>query len=261
MAVTNTFEIFEGKLGGGKTYNAVVRIIDRLRQGGVVATNIQLSKEAVTNLVASRWGIQLQLDKQLFILNEEQISQFHAHIPLGDGVGFNPLIVVDEFHLWFNSRDFADNFKKSRPTLTFITQARKLHVDLILISQSMFNVDKQFVRMLHAVWRFRDLEKWVVPGLGIRFPFAQNYILGVQFDQDAKTVVARHWVKKDKDIFPCYETTALLRPITDLSSNVVSNLQLDKIKKPPFDWRTLRPALFVIAFALSIIVRFYFFKY
>jgi hypothetical protein len=231
MAVTNSFEIFEGRLGGGKTYTSTLRIIDRLRQGGIVATNVQLNKEAIDKLIRDRYGVVPNLDKQLFMLSEEEICDFYKHIPLGDGTGLNPLIVMDEFHLWFNSRDYGQTHKQHRPTLTFITQARKLHVDLLLISQSALNVDKQFIRQLHGIWRFRDMGKFIIPGLGIKLPFVGSYILGARFDQDGTTLIDRHWIKKDPQVFKCYETTALLRPIENLSGNITKNLSLDKIQK------------------------------
>lgn len=257
MGVTNTFEIFEGRIGGGKSYNAVLRIIDRLRLGGIVATNIELNRPAVEDLIRNRFKVIPRLDDQLFELKEDQIEHFERHIPLGNGSGLNPLIVIDEFHLWFNSRDFSKNHTQSRGTLTFITQARKLHVDLLLISQSALNVDKQFVRMLHGIWRFRDLEKWILPGLGFRMPFSKKYILAVNYDQDGRTITQRQWVKKDTDIFKCYETTALLRPIADLSAMVKDSLTLEAVKPKPFKQR--RPYLFkfligfLVAFTLVIL--------
>lgn len=251
MAVTNLFEIFEGRLGGGKTYNATVRIIDRLRRGGVVATNIELNREEIAKMISSRWGVVPRLDEQLFNLTEDQIGDFYKHIPLGTGQGVNPLIVLDEFHLWFNSRDYGSTDKKHRPTLTFITQARKLHVDLLLISQSALNMDKQFVRQLHKIWRFRDLEKWVMPGLGFRMPFSKKFILAVEYDQNGRDLIERHWVKKDPEVFKCYETTALLRPILDLSQVKGQQLVLDRV-----DSRTIlqkhMPTIKAVGFSLLV---------
>lgn len=252
MAVTNTFEIYEGRLGGGKTYTATLKIIDRLRRGGIVATNIQLNKHAIIQLISERYSVKCDLTKQLYELPEDQIFDFQKYIPLGTGDGLNPLIVMDEFHLWFNSRDYSITHKNHRNTLTFITQARKLHVDLLLISQSALNVDKQFIRQLHGVWRFRDMSKFIIPGLGIKLPFVGSYILGARFDQDMKTLIDRHWIKKDPRIFKCYETTALLRPIEDLSSNVVQNLVLDKVKVTRYNFDNVKGYLIATATAVAI---------
>jgi len=254
---TNTFEIFEGRLGGGKTYSATVRILDRLRRGGVVCTNIQLDVEKIRELCASRWGVILQPDKQFFFLDEEQITGFYKHIPIGTGFGLNPLIVMDEFHLWFNARDFGSTDKKARSTLNFITQCRKKHVDLILISQSALNVDKQFVRQLHAIWRFRDMAKWKIPGLGFT-PFWLNHkILSCQYDQDGKTLSERFWVKKDPAVFGCYATDSLLRPILDLSENVVDNVSLERVKKTPFLQKNKNLLCFLSASTITALVLFF----
>lgn len=249
------FEIFEGRLGGGKTYSATVRIIDRLRRGGIVGTNIALNWEALQEVCARRWAVQLELDKQLFILTEDQIAHFYKYIPLGTGRGMNPLVVMDEFHLWFNAYDALKTAQGERPTLNFITQARKKHVDLILISQSALNVNKQFVRQLHAIWRFRDMAKFKIPGLGLPAFGFRDRILTCQYDQDGKTLAERFWVKKDPDVFRCYSTDALLRPITDLSENVVGNIALQKIQKEPLH-KKHKNTLKLLAFSTLITLTF-----
>lgn len=258
--ITNTFEIFEGRLGGGKSYNACLRIIDRLARGGTVATNMELNRAALTELLQKKFKVIPRLDEQLFILSEDQIADFHNHIPLGSAEGLNPLIVIDEFHLWFNARDFGATNKNHRPTLTFITQARKLHVDILLISQSALNIDKQFIRMLHGIWRFRDLEKWIMPGLGFRMPGCRNYILACHYDQDGKTLLNRYWVKKDQAVFSSYETASLLRPITGLSDIKGVNLELEKVASIPWTIR-VRPYAIVGGFAvlpiLGLTVRYF----
>jgi hypothetical protein len=233
-------EVFEGKLGGGKTYSAVVRIVHVLRRGGVVATNIELNRSAIVDYCARRYRVQLDLDKQLFILTEDQLFNFHSHIPLGSSADCRPLIVIDEAHLWFNSRDWA---QASRDVLKFLTQSRKLHVDIIFISQSALNLDKQFIRMVQYIWRFRDLDRFKIPGLGITYPFLikcltlglinSSQILVSQFDFDGRTLLDKSFVPKDLDIFELYQTNSLLRPIGGLSTTVAENIQLDKVQRPP----------------------------
>src|SRR4029077_20881529 len=94
-------------------------------------------------------------------------------------------------------------------TLTFLTQSRKVHTDVIFVSQSVLNMDKQFMRLVQYIWRFRDLSRWKIPGLGIPYPFKQ--ILAVQFDYDGRTMLQRSFVQKDRKIFALFETNALLR--------------------------------------------------
>jgi len=75
-------------------------------------------------------------------------------------------------------------------------------------------LDKQFARLVQFIWRFRDMSKWTIPGLGIASPF--KGILAVQLDFDGKTVLQRQFVGKDPAIFKCYRTNALVRPFVRL---------------------------------------------
>jgi len=200
-------ELFEGRLGGGKTYNAVVRIVDHLRRGGLVCTNVELKWPNVKAFVAKRYRRQL-LDAQLIALDDDHIGLFHRHTPSGSGA-LPVLVVIDEAHLVFNARDYAKTDKLYRETLTFLTQSRKVNTDVVFISQSVLNMDKQFMRLVQYIWRFRDLSKWKIPGLGISYPF--QTILRVQYDYDGITVLQKTFDKKDKAIFELYNTTSLLR--------------------------------------------------
>jgi hypothetical protein len=200
-------EIFEGRLGGGKTYTAVERMANVLAQGEVVCTNIRLRPENLQKMVAARAGVEIELD-QIIVLDNSKIPDFHRHVPWGDlrGAGkTRVLVVVDEAHLYFNSRDWA---KTSRDLLAFLTQSDKVSVDIIFISQSALNIDKQFGRLVQYIWRFRDLSKWKIPILSIQYPL--NQILACQYDYDGITLLQRWFRTKKPQVFDCYETAALL---------------------------------------------------
>src|ERR1700736_3153585 len=219
-------ECYEGRLGGGKSYSAVVRIVDHLRRGGLVATNVELRWDAICKYVADRFGVVVEND-QLIRLADEQIGLFHRHTPSGTAQ-LPVLVVIDEAHLNFNSRDYAKTDKLYRETLTFLTQSRKVHTDVIFISQSVLNMDKQFMRLVQFIWRFRDLSKWKIPGLGLAWPI--NQILCVQFDYDGRTVVQPQFINKDKRIFELYETNSLLREFPRLDG-AKTKRELKKVER------------------------------
>jgi hypothetical protein len=216
-------ELYEGRLGGGKTYSAAVRMVDHIRRGGIVCTNVELVWDEVKQYVAERFGLIAQ-DSQFIPLADDQIGLFHRHTPSGTSE-LPVLVVVDEAHLTFNSRDFAQTDKLYRETLTFLTQSRKVNTDIIFIAQSVLNMDKQFMRLVQFIWRFRDLAKWKIPGLGIAYPFKQ--ILAVQFDYDGKTIMQRSFVKKDPRIFRLYNTNSLIREFPRLEA--VNKVTLAKV--------------------------------
>jgi hypothetical protein len=207
-------ELYEGRLGGGKTYSATVRMVDHVRRGGVVCTNVEIKWDAVKDYIAKQFGLVAE-DEQFIPLTDDEIGLFHRHTPSGTPE-LPVLVVIDEAHLTFNARDFAQTDKLYRETLTFLTQSRKVNTDVIFIAQSVLNMDKQFMRLVQFIWRFRDLGKWKIPGLGIKYPFKQ--LLAVQFDYDGKTILQRSFVNKDKRIFGLYNTNSLIRQFPRLQA-------------------------------------------
>jgi hypothetical protein len=207
-------ELYEGRLGGGKTYSAAVRMVDHVRRGGIVCTNIELVWPAFKEYIRKSYGLEAE-DDQFISIREEQVGLFHRFTPSGTAE-LPVLVVIDEAHLTFNARDFAQTDKLYRETLTFLTQSRKVNTDIIFIAQSVLNMDKQFMRLVQFIWRFRDLAKWKIPGLGIPYPLKQ--ILAVQFDYDGKTVLQRSFVSKDKRIFGLYNTNSLIREFPRLGN-------------------------------------------
>jgi hypothetical protein len=193
-------------------------MVAHLRMGGVVATNVELVWPAIKEYSAELFNVVLE-DDQFIGLSEEQIGLFHHHTPSGSPE-LPVLVVIDEAHLTFNARDFAKTDKNYRETLVFLTQSRKVHTDVIFISQSVLNMDKQFMRLVQFIWRFRDLARWKIPGLGIKYPLKQ--ILAVQFDYDGKTVLQRSFVRKDPRIFALYRTNSLVRPFPRLEGVTTS---------------------------------------
>jgi hypothetical protein len=239
-------EVFEGRLGGGKTYSAVVRIVGQLAVGGIVCTNIELVPEKIAALLVARFGVVMQADQIIKLLDEE-VYQFHKYTPSGT-VDLPVLVVLDEAHIHFNARDFAKTDKNCRETLIFLTQSRKVNTDIIFISQSALNLDKQFARLVQYIWRFRDLAKWRIPGLGITCPF--KGILSVQFDYDGRTVLQRQFIPKDRAIFGCYNTNSLLRGFPRLQG-VNTRRQLQRVQK---SGRWLLVALVVVLLVNAVLL-------
>lgn len=204
-------EIFEGRLGGGKTLYAVERMVRYLGVGGRIYSNIELNVDAVREYLRRKFRWELQ-EGQYTLLQDEEISLFHRFTSGGEP-GKPTLVVIDEAHIWLNARDWAS---ASRELLTFLTQSRKTHTDIIFISQSAFNIDKQIMRLVQYIWRFRDLSQYVIPGLGIRWPI--NQFLRVQCDYDGRTVLQRYFVRKDKELYKLYNTFNLLRTFDRLEN-------------------------------------------
>ena len=219
-------EIFEGRLGGGKTYFATYRILSHLAQGGIVCTNVDLIWPGCVEYGRRRLGLEFESD-QLVQLEDNQICDFYKFTPSGTS-DLAVLVVLDEAHIHFNARDFAVTDKMHRETLTFLTQSRKVDTDIIFISQSALNLDKQFFRLVQYIWRFRDLARWKVPVFGVKSPY--KGIVACQYDYDGKTMLDRQFLNKDKDIFSCYRTKSLVRGFVRLEGLNTKRV-LKKVKK------------------------------
>jgi|GEM_PF-3211739 len=208
-------EIFEGRIGSGKSYAAVRKIAAHLADGLTACTNIAINWQGLVAFVANEYGVEIQ-PEQLIDLQDVDIGEFHRVTPMGSP-GAPVLVVLDECHLAFNARDWNQT---SRELLAFLTQSRKQDTDIVFISQSAENIDKQFRRLVQYVWRFRDLRKTTVPGLGMNFNtmiqvvsfglMSGEVLLACQYDYDGKTLMSREFVSMDKRVFAAYDTKALL---------------------------------------------------
>lgn len=212
-------EIFQGRIGGGKTYSAVLRIAAHLSKGGHCYTNIELNPDGFKKLCRKKFGVEIDFDSQLHELPREKIPSLNKHIAAGR-MDCPVLVVVDEAHLFFNARSWS---KADPEFLTFLTQSRKVSVDVIFITQSMVTIDKQLRVQQQYVWAFKDFSKFI-PW------FPVPLIMCLQFDVDASTLLKYYFVRKQKLVFEAYNTLALLKPI-DFGQEQLNPLKLLKAGK------------------------------
>ena len=205
-------EVYEGRLGGGKTYHAVRRMCEYIAAGGCVCSNIMLNMDPVKAFLRSRYDWEYQKG-QFIYLEDGQINQFYKHTPPGID-GTPSLVVIDEAHIWLNARDWANVL---REMLIFLSQSRKCFTDIIFISQSALNLDKQIMRLVQYIWRFRDLKKLKISALGIGWPL--NQFLVAQYDYDGKTILDKRFEFKDVGIYALYNTYTLLRTFARLKGH------------------------------------------
>ena len=209
-------EVYEGRLGGGKTYHAVKYMCKYFASGGVVCSNIMLNLEAVKEYLRLRFHWEYQKG-QFIYLEDDQINQFYKHTPAGTP-DTPSLVVIDEAHIWLNARDWANVL---REMLVFLSQSRKCFTDIIFISQSALNLDKQIMRLVQYIWRFRDLKKLKISELGIGWPL--NQFLVAQYDYDGKTLLDKRFELKDRGIYPLYNTYTLLRTFPRLEGHKIGD--------------------------------------
>ena len=196
-------EIYEGRIGSGKTFHAVKQAMEYFVQGGTVCTNIRLNWDECRDWCRKNRGVEIE-DSQYVYLEDEQVGTFHRYTPSGT-VDCPVLVMIDEAHIWFNSRDWAH---ADREFLTFLTQSRHVFTDVLFISQSAMNCDKQIMRLVCYIWRHRDMRALHLFGLKQKW---MQTILAVKYEFDGRTLIDRELVYFDRDIFRCYDSFANVR--------------------------------------------------
>ena len=181
-----------GKPGGGKTLYSLRLILDELLHGDrLIVTNVPLRFPELNAYLQERYdrlyqvrfivenavnGIPLHLKDRIRIITEDELTQFFTF--RGNGVrlagvsnedwrkGVRPdystvkdsgvFYVLDEVHIAFNSRAWA---LTGNEVLYYLSQHRKLGDDVVCITQSVNNVDKQFRSVAQDYTYIRNLSK------------------------------------------------------------------------------------------------------
>lgn len=215
-------EIITGSIGGGKTYHAMEMIAQRLCQGGVVATNCVLNKQAFADYVLKKTKCKMD-PRQIVELTYEQVLHFPEHSPAMCN-DIKTLIIIDEAHIWLNARSWNDklNAPAKKNLMEYAAQTRKQGTDLVFIVQNESMLDSQVKALATAFWYNMDMQNLKIPGLRIKYPLAQ--FLRQKYHPLHKTKsMERQWVAKDKKIFDLYNTDQMLVDIKRTEMDVKKN--------------------------------------
>jgi len=208
-------EIFEGRLGGGKTYSAILRIEAHLARGGHIYTNVEVFVDKLVRRLEEKGWNGVGPDQVHFIASVD-VARFFEVVPIG-GKDVPVLVVIDEAHIWLDQRAF--NKRELDELFYFLTQSRKQNTDVIFISQSKKNLDARIGRLVQYVWTFRDMRKWRMPVFYFPWPFP--HLVQTCWDYDGKTILLKKWLVWDKGIYRCYNTDAMLSDVA--RAGVVQN--------------------------------------
>jgi len=194
-----------GTLGAGKTFHSTRLLIEHLTKGGVVVTNIECQYDKIQRLIAKRSKVWIERD-QLRVFDPEVTPDWQTVIPWGEAEG-QVLVVLDEAHLFYNSRDWATTATENKKLLSFLTQSRKAGVDVLWITQDSGNVDKQF-RVL-AEWELAIINVKHLPlgWLGM-VPFKAYCVKHIS--SRGNFLVKKEWWLYNKYLFGTYKTSSML---------------------------------------------------
>ncbi len=147
---------FTGTPGSGKSYEAVKKILDNLRLGRVVYTNIDgIFEPECLEMIKTYCGLSdLALTRLLRPIasprdDEDPIENFWMHVEPGS------LIVLDEIHKWFSNRDWQA--EKNKQFGYWASTHRHNGFDVVLITQNIERVDAAVRSLLEWNYVFRKV--------------------------------------------------------------------------------------------------------
>ena len=146
---------FAGTPGSGKTYEAVKKILDNLRMGRVVYTNIDgMFDPECQEMIKVVCGLSdlamMRLLRPIVSPDEKDpILNFWMHIEPGC------LVVLDEIHKWFSNREWQK--EENKQFGYWASTHRHNGFDVVLITQSMERVDAAVRSLLEWTYVFRKV--------------------------------------------------------------------------------------------------------
>lgn len=156
---------YVGRPGGGKSYDAVRKIIDNLRAGRVVATNIDgMGEKKCQEAIKQLSGLDdYEFATRFIFLKKEDVSTFWIprSVPGSDIdikqplVPCGALVVLDEVHKWINSREWASD--QNKRFAEWGAEHRHDGYDVILITQDINKVDKQIRSLIEFTYFYRKI--------------------------------------------------------------------------------------------------------
>lgn len=183
---------YEGTPGSGKSYDAIVKIIDNLRLGRIVYTNINGIDDPICR---EHIKLKAQLDdyecsRRLVYLSDLEITQPHKHCKAGS------LLVIDEVHKRLNARDWQS--QKNKEFADWGSTHRHGGFDVVLITQALEKVDSQIRSLVEFTHRYKKNNYFG--------SLMERQFLVKVYEEDSTKIIGKRTGKYDKGIFKCYKS-------------------------------------------------------
>lgn len=183
---------YEGTPGSGKSFDAVVKIIDNLRLGRTVYTNISGIDDPVCR---EHIKLKAKLDdyeceKRLVYLSDLEITQPQKHCKPG------ALLVIDEVHKRLNARDWQS--QKNKEFADWGSTHRHGGYDVVLITQGLEKVDSQVRGLVEFTHRYKKNNYF-------GSLMEKQYLVKV-YEEDSTKIIGKRSGTYDKSIYKCYKS-------------------------------------------------------
>lgn len=206
--------LLAGKRGSGKSLGAVGMASRYLKEGRVVATNLNLNIEHL---------VPAYCETPWYRLPDWPSASDLTALPPGNPdptkESKNGLLILDEAATFLASRQWSAEGRQA--LINWLVQSRKYGWDLLLIAQharlidvairdalievqgTMRRMDKVQVPILSSVWKY-------FTGKALHFPKIHYVALRYGFNNDAP--IADRWFFRGADFFKAYDTTQRINP-------------------------------------------------
>lgn len=199
--------VVSGKIGAGKSYDMTRLICRHIRRGGVVATNMELHRDAI-----AEYALRPVLDRQLLRIDQDVDP---AIIPRGDFRGTRDqrkvIVVLDEALNWFQTSSTKADARKESWSM-WLRQSDKLGQQVYFIAQN-FERAAKWIRELAQVSRdiypVKGLKIWNWIPIGLIIPFGSRAYVVAVVDVRAGRLIGYEAHLYSKALYRCYETAAL----------------------------------------------------
>ena len=183
---------YEGTPGSGKCYDAIVKIIDNLRLGRIVYTNISGIDDPVCR---EHIKLKAKLDDyecstHLVYLSDLEITQPQKHCKPG------ALLVIDEVHKRLNARDWQS--QKNKEFADWGSTHRHGGFDVLLITQGLEKVDSQVRGLVEFTHRYKKNNYFG--------SLMEKQFLVKVYEEDSTKIIGKRSGKYDKSIYKCYKS-------------------------------------------------------
>ena len=198
-----------GKLGSGKSLNAVARMQKYLNEDKMVATNIDLHLPFLINPKSKNARV-LRLPDKPNVQDLQMLPRpYHGEYDEEK----SGLLVLDECGTWFNTREYRD--KERAPLIDHILHIRKKGWDVIFIVQHIEMIDKQIREGVgeHIIYCSRS-DRMGIPiisflfklvGMDIRMP--KIHVATVRYGSGQNAPVVDRWIKSGTELYKAYDTS------------------------------------------------------
>jgi len=187
---------YVGTPGSGKSYEAVLLILDNLQKGRKIYTNIDgIDLPECREMIKCYTGLSdLAMTIQLNHLTHDESQEFWLHSAPGS------LIVIDEVHKLFSNRDWQSEKNKS---FSFWASTHRHHgYDVYLITQDIAKVDSHVRSLLEWTYVFKKINF-----LGSKVN--RKYICFAYSGEDAHGPPLKKQIRTyNSKVFRCYQSYA-----------------------------------------------------